>query len=447
MSGIRRAVSSRYTPPEENTVGVVLGQARRARSGGTGRRFTRAATHRAGLGSAFLGLGVAILVGLRAVFGLSWFIAMWNEYERPYAALAAWVVLVGAIVAAYAMARLIGDRLPDWMLGLFLAGLGLAVALDVIAVWDEHDLGRTLTAGATAGMALLIVVTQRGAVEVLAAAGVLGFALAVLMFLSATPATLADPDWVATQLNALALAVLPPMIGVAIVEGFRRMVQVEIDRVLVQSTVSAPRFAVGMLASEELARLDLAAEELLEQVAADRTPIPLPPRMASIAAQLATELRLHLIEGRRETWLYHAISESEQLGTSVTLVDKAALAGLLDPGQRDGLLQAAWLLVVDDPKAKPRRRRTRPGRTITIEIGPVPPAPPGDVPEHKIAVPITITSTGIPRNRVDPAVWDAIGRVGRYSDSTQDSSLRVDIECVVDNPADLTVDGPMEAAR
>jgi hypothetical protein len=26
--------------------------------------------------------------------------------------------------------------------------------------------------------------------------------------------------------------------------------------------------------------------------------------------------------------------------------------------------------------------------------------------------------------------------VGRYSDSTEKSSLRVDIECIVDNPAD-----------
>jgi hypothetical protein len=58
------------------------------------------------------------------------------------------------------------------------------------------------------------------------------------------------------------------------------------------------------------------------------------------------------------------------------------------------------------------------------------------VPDHKIAVPITITSTGVPRNRVDSGVWDAIGRIGRYSDSTQDASLRVDIECLVDNPAD-----------
>jgi hypothetical protein len=210
------------------------------------------------------------------------------------------------------------------------------------------------------------------------------------------------------------------------------MVQVELDRVLVQSTVSAPRFAVGMLASEELERLDLAAEELLDAVASKKTNLPLTPKNASVAAQLATELRLHLIEGRRETWLYHAISESEQLGKSVTLSDKSSLAGLLDPTQRDGLLSAAWLLVADGPSSNPRRRSA--ARTLNIQIGPV--VPGEAVPEHKIAIPITITTTGVPRNRVDSGVWDALGRIGRYSDSTQDASLRVDVECIVDNPAD-----------
>jgi hypothetical protein len=219
------------------------------------------------------------------------------------------------------------------------------------------------------------------------------------------------------------------LIGVTIVESFRRMVQVELDRVLVQSTVSAPRFAVGMLASEELARLDLTAEELLESIATKKTPLPLAPKMASVAASLATELRLHLIEGRRETWLYHAVSESEMLGKAVTLVDKSSLAGLLDPVQRDGLLAATWLLVGDTITSNANRM-------VSVQLGPV---VPGDapVPDHKILIPITITTTGVARNRVDPSIWDALGRVGHYSDHTQDSSLRVDIECLVDNPADV----------
>jgi hypothetical protein len=281
-------------------------------------------------------------------------------------------------------------------------------------------------------MALLLLVTLRGAAEVLTSAAVLGGGLAVVVFLDA-PVGAIDAEWVATQLIAVAATVLPPVIGVVVVEHFRRMVQVELDRVLVQSTVSAPRFAVGMLASEELARLDLAAEQLLDSVASKKTSLPLSPRSASVAAQLATELRLHLIEGRRETWLYHAISESEMLGKSVTLVDKSSLAGLLDPKQRDGLLAAVWLLVSDQPAAANTRRR-RAARSVTVQVGPV--VPGAAAPERKIAIPIVLTTTGVPRNRVDSGVWDALNRVGRYSDSTQDASLRVDIECLVDNPAD-----------
>ena len=417
-----------FSAPEENTLGVVVGNARRA-VGKTARRIGRASAHRASLGTAFLGLGAAILVGLRAIYGASWFVALWGVYPQPLAAAAAWIVLGAVIVGAIVTSRVIGDRLPDWMFGLFLTGLLVAVALDVIAVWPLHDIGRNATAALAAGMTLLVVVTLRGRSEILIAAGVLGAGLAVCMFFDAPPLNEISSDWVAPQITAIASAVLPAVIGVTIVESFRRMVQVELDRVLVQSTVSAPRYAVGMLASEELARLDLTAEELLESIASNKTPLPLAPKMASVAASLATELRLHLIEGRRETWLYHAVSESEMLGKAVTLADKSSLAGLLDPIQRDGLLAAAWLLVGDTITSNANR-------TVSVQVGPVVPGE-TPVPDHKILVPITITTTGVARNRVDPSIWDALGRVGKYSDHTQDSSLRVDIECFVDNPADV----------
>lgn len=423
-----------FSQPEENTLGVIVGNARRAVSN-TARRLGRAASaHRASLGTAFLGLGAVIVVGLRGVYGLIWFVAQWGVYPEPLAALSAWIVLAAVLVGAVVMSRVTGDRLPDWMFGLFLAGLAIAFALDVIAIWDLQDVGAHGTAALTAGMALLALVALRGAVEILAAVAGFALALVVVMFLDAPLGALEDTTWLATQVTALAGSVLPPVIGVVVVQSFRRMVQVELDRVLVQSTVSAPRFAVGMLASEELARLDLAAEELLDAVAHKKTNLPLTPKNASVAAQLATELRLHLIEGRRETWLYHAVSESEQLGKSVTLSDKSSLAGLLDQAQRDGLLSAVWLLVTDLAPGSSRNRRGA-ARSVNIQIGPVTPGG-GDVPEHKIPVPITITTTGIPRNRVDSGVWDALARVGRYSDSTQDASLRVDVECIVDNPAD-----------
>ena len=220
---------------------------------------------------------------------------------------------------------------------------------------------------------------------------------------------------------------LPSLIGLVLVRGFRALVQLELDRVLVQSTVSAPRFAVGMMASEELARLDLAAEELLDSVSTGRTKLPLDPKTASVAASLATELRLHLIEGRRETWLYHAITESDLLGKVVTLVDKGSLAGLLDPQQRDGLLSAVWLLISDTAKSA--------GRSVQISVGPVTESVETGY-GRKITIPIALTITGVSRNKVDPATWEALRRIGQYNDSTQNSTLRVDIACLVDNPAD-----------
>jgi len=415
-----------YPPASEHTLGL-LAEVRASRSfvGGARRLVRPESPHRASLGTAFIGVGAALICGIRAIYGFSWFVAYWPSYSNPLPALAAWILLIIVLSAAFITASVVGDRLPDWMFALFLGLLAAVIALDVVAIWDLHDIGRYATASLTAAMALLLVITLRRPGEIVVCVTVVGLGLLVVMLLN----THLTPENASSQITSLAFAVLPVVIGIVIVRGFRSMVQVELDRVMVQSTVSAPRFAVGMMASEELARLDLAAEELLDSVANGEIALPLPPKTASVAASLATELRLHLIEGRRETWLYHAITESELLGRSVTLTDRGSLAGLLDANQRDGLLAAVWLLVNDHAKKTTVR-------TVQVVVGPIVAtgvAPVG----HKLRVPVAITTTGVPRNRVDPSTWDAIRRVGRYSDSSQNASLRVDIECFVDNPADL----------
>ena len=416
-----------YSPPDESTLGVLVGvrERRKLMADPTARPRRPDGQHRASLGTAFIGIGAALVVAVRAIYGFSWFVALWPSYPNPVLALVAWLLLVAVLVASFVTARLIGDHLPDWMFVAFVALLAAVIALDLIAIWDLHDIGRNATASLTAAMALLLVITLRGPRDLAVTSAVFGVGLAVAMVVN-TPLT---PANLPPQITALAFAVLPVVIGITVVRGFRRMVQVELDRVLVQSTVSAPRFAVGMLASEELARLDLAAEELLDSVATGRTPLPLKPKVASTAASLATELRLHLIEGRRETWLYHAISESEMLGRSVTLVDRGSLAGLLDANQRDGLLAGIWLLLSDNVQ-------TNTNRTVNVQVGPIVPSTEPGV-GRKLAIPIVVTTSNVTRNRVDPSTWDAIRRVGRYSDTTQNASLRVDIECFVDNPADV----------
>ncbi|HEX4442713.1 MAG TPA: hypothetical protein VHZ81_04005 [Galbitalea sp.] len=415
-----------FLRPEENTLGVIFGRRGKGGPPGIAKAVRQASARGATLGTSYLGVGAGVLGGVQALYGLGIFASLWSQgnYQDALPAAAAWALYLATFITVLISISGLGDRLPHWLFAIYLAALAGTVALDFSAIWSLHNIGAFATASGSAGFGLMIVVTVRGAREVLAAAGVLGvaFVVAILMDSHLTASTLP------AQLNVVALAVLPTVLGVFVVRGFRRMVQQELDRVLVQSTVSAPRFAVGMLASEELARLDLAAEDLLESVATGRTALKLDPKTASVAASLATELRLHLIEGRRETWLYHAVSESEMLGKSVTLTDKGSLAGLLDSAQRDGLLSAVWLLMSDT-------RKQGVSRTLALTLGPV--APPVVAPENnRITVPVVITTTDVPRNRVDPAIWSSISRVGRYSDSTERSSLRVDIECVVDNPAD-----------
>ena len=415
---------SDYSRAEENTLGVIVGKRNRAGvpAGSTaGRAMRQASARGASLGTGYLGIGASVLAGLQGVYGIGMFVSHAGDYPNIIPAAAAWAVYVLALVGVTTTIATRGEQMPDWLFGTFLLALAGVVAFDLIAIWTLHDVGRYATAAASAGFGLLAAITLRRSRELLAAAATLGVVLLVAVILTTT----LTPANIPAQVLLIAVAVMPVVFGIYIVRRFRRIVQLELDRVLVQSTVSAPRFAVGMLASEELARLDLAAEELLESVATGRIKLPLSPKTASTAASLATELRLHLIEGRRETWLYHAITESEQLGRSVTLADRGSLAGLLAPHQRDGLLAAVWLLVSDQSKATP---------TAQLTIGPVIVIPePGS---KTITVPLLITTTAVPRSRVDPATWDAIGKVGRFLDSTQNSSLRVEIECVVTNPAD-----------
>ncbi len=415
MSGLSR--------PEENTLGITLGRRNRGMPprSAAARAVVQANASGASLGTGYLGIGAGVLCSIQAVYGLAVFATHLEDYPTVVPIVGAWLLFIAAFATMSLSIASRGERLPTWMFLAYLAALGGVIALDLVAIWPLGDIGQFATASVTAGFGLAAVVTLRPAWQIVIADALVLAAFVVAILLT----TELTSDTLPAQLTVTALAVLPPLYAVFIVRRFRRMVQLELDRVLVQSTVSAPRLAVGMLASEELARLDLAAEELLDSVASGRSALPLGPKTASTAASLATELRLHLIEGRRETWLYHAITESEQLGKSVTLSDPGSLAGLLDPQQRDGLFAAVWLLVADTAKST---------TTAQVVLGPVMPTP-NQAARRTIAVPIVVTTTAVSRNRVDPSTWSAFGKVGRFVDSTENSSLRVDIQCIVPNPA------------
>lgn len=322
----RREARERYRTSERR-------QARGLPSTSTGARSLRqAAKPGASLGAGYLGLGAAVLTAIEAVAGIAFFLVRWNEYSDPWLPAVAWGLYVVAAVGVGLSVLTYGERLTGPAFALICVVLACVVTLDFIGIWPEHDIAHTATASMAAGFALLPIATLRPAREVAAAIGALGIAFIVMAVVS-TPIT---HDTMPGIVSLLSLVVVPPSLALYVVQRFRQLVQRELDRVLVQSNVQAPQFAVGMLASDELARLDLAAEKLLDAVANGTDPLPLSDASSSVAASLATELRLHLIEGRRETWLYHAITESDHLGRSVSVADPTALAGHLSPRSATG---------------------------------------------------------------------------------------------------------------
>lgn len=407
--------------PDERTLGARI---RPAGARSATRRGSPTSTHASALGSGFLGIGIAIVAALQSMLGLGIFLARADTYASLLPAVSAWTLLLVTFLGIIVTISATGERLPDWLYGFFLVALGAVVWLDFVAIAPFNDVGRNASASISAGFVLLVIVTLRSRWEVLLATALLGIAFVVAIVLT-TPLT---PVTIPYQVTAVALAVSPGIIGVFLIAGFERILRRELDRVLVQSTVTAPRLAVGMLASEELARLDYDAEELLDAVATGDAPLPLPPPLASRASSLATELRLHLVQGRRETWLFHAITESDHLGRYVTVSDPGTLAGLLDDAQRDALLAALWLLSTDPVGVAP-------ARTIAVELGPMTGGAVSAGGDQTV-VPITIRVSGMKRNRVDPGVWEALDRVGRYSDSTAQGSLLIEVDCLVENPAD-----------
>ena len=208
---------------------------------------------------------------------------------------------------------------------MLLAGLVAPVWLDVIATAGMLDDGVMPTAAAAAGAVLMPVAAVRGSRIPLAAATAIAAVLVAEALMQIDTAGITVVPGVAVALSA----VFPVLIATLAISGFRRLVGRELDLSLVQSTVGTSRSAVGMRASEELAQLDFDAETLLDDVGSGRIAIPLPPDAAELAGSLAARLRVRLIEGRTDTWLRHAVTESAYLSHRVTVDDQLGSAGLL----------------------------------------------------------------------------------------------------------------------
>jgi hypothetical protein len=297
-----------------------------------------------------------------------------------------------------------------------LAACAVIVALDIAGSWHSGSLNVLPVTCIGIGGLLAASVTTQPPRDILLATGVLAVVLFVILGLQ-----LRDPLAVASRLAYVTIVCAPPVVGVSLVRAFRAIVQFHSEIAQTQSTTTSDS-AVGMLASEELERLDSAAERLLDDVAAGRAPLPLDQETAARASALATQLRLHLVADRTQTWLHHAVTESAVLDPVTRIDDPDGLAASLSARQRDGLFSAIWLLVGSTRKASA-------SLVIHIVRGP-------DAGPHVHSLQIEIEATGIPRRRIDPAAWQAIRRVGRYTETGQSAIVRIEVDCLVDASAD-----------
>jgi hypothetical protein len=187
------------------------------------------------IGLGYLGAGSAVVCAIAMGYGLVRFALDHRTMPSPGLIATAWILLLALLVVTVVAVRALRDRMPGPLMAVFVTGLGVVVALDLVAVWPLGDVMQHSTAGVAAGAALLTTVTYRPAREVLAVDAALGVVL-LLVFLFSDPVRPAD---LAPEISAIARAVVPAAFGVAVVRGFRRVTEMELDRVLVQSTVSA----------------------------------------------------------------------------------------------------------------------------------------------------------------------------------------------------------------
>ncbi|WP_066040193.1 hypothetical protein [Herbiconiux solani] len=369
------------------------------------------------LGVGYLGIGAVIVGVILIVRGLVSFAWTWPANDLRLVSLAGWFVVVLAFAAALLLARRNRGMLSSAAFLGILAADAVALALDYAALIGSPSPADYVTTGIGVGATLLACVTLRPIRTLIAATVGLGAVsvagIAVLAVLG-----VADP---AVGVAQLVLTIVPAVAGIVVVRSFGGLVQRELDRTVAESAINAPRYGLGLLASTELALLDLAAEELLQDVATGKAPLPLERSLATTASSLATDLRRVLVAGRRETWLHHAITESEYLGPVVTLEDHDGLAAYLGPGQRDGLISALWLIVDESGRYTPG---------IDLGIG-RPGARSRPAPDGRMVLPIAISIGGLPRRRVDPAVWSALSRVGQYSVEARTGRLRVSVDAHV----------------
>jgi hypothetical protein len=363
------------------------------------------------LGFGYLGIGGTVIGLLLCLRGVLIFALQFPTSSHSVSGVLAWILVFSALAVSFLATKRRSGRLSTPAFTITIGLLTAALLLDLVPAIGTMNALLDSTVFFGIGATLLTIVATRPVRQLLIADGAL---FAIMVVVMAT--SLHQPGFApGPHIEVLVLSCSPALIGVAIVVGYEHLVKRELDMTLVESTVGNPRYAFGIHASDELARLDLSAEQLLQEVASGRATLPLSPELAAEASSLATELRLILLAGRNETWLQHAIRESDALGPVVTCKDPDGLAGYLDQGQREGLLSAIWLLVGDTPRVHPQ---------VGITIGPAVDQPAVQLPA-RIEFPIELDIDGITPRRYDPAFWSEFSRVGTQAEFVARGTLKI----------------------
>lgn len=378
----------------------------------SGRRY-------ASLGTRRIWLAAVIILAVQAAFDLAASVGAVGRGIDPVPVVTGWIVLIVSNAAVVVVMRVLGEHLPNWLYWLWVGAISTALALDVVATRHAEDPGGTLTVGVSAAMSLMLAVVARPSAELIPTAGALTLGTGIYWFFTNAYA----PEHAYAAVFTLCQMVLPVTVAALIADEFRRLVRREMEEVLSHSAVAAPRLTVGIEASEQLARLDLAAESLLGAVADGRMRLPLSEEVAKRAGVLATELRLHLLASRSKTWLALAIDESTLLSQDIRIEDASASAGLLSTRQRAALLSALWLL--HDERAASGNTNQAP---IALTFGE--PAPTSDH-DAFAAIRVRVEVPGSTRMRIEPGVWQHFAQVGRYREALDGFGMRVDIVCLV----------------
>ncbi len=369
-----------------------------------------------------LAFGINLASDVVLAVSLVFFVFDWGNYPMRPLTIAAWVVLIAVVVLTQlGLARRV--RLPGNWWTIARIAFGVVLVLDVFGVLDSAGSSvwgpyPDAAIGIGAGLSMFATTQRQRSINwATAALGIL-----VVADIALTARDLDNSINLVPGIVAIATAVIPPILAVSIVRSFNNMVEFQSDLSQAKGTTSAPGVSMGLSASAQLVRLDAQAERLLDDVASGRTPLPLPEVTAEEASMIAAQLRMNLVAGKSETWLYHALNESAVLGSISTADDPDGLAARLAPDQRDGLLTAIWMLAGDGERVaqslavKVRRASNAGAQTQRLAI--------------------SIELIGVPKRRIDPTAWQAISRVGRYSEFSESPTLRIDIDCALDVVAD-----------